>query len=104
MNSGHKSKVTRVRDIVSVEVAKNDVTIKLSNGDGAYVVRGSIRKCMERLPGDLFFMACRGCLVNLLQVAKVDAAARNILLQLKDGREIAMSRKQSIRFRRELAL
>lgn len=100
LNSGYRSRVVRVQDILTIQSNKNDVIISLN--DGPILVRGSITKCMDRLPTDFFFLASRGCLVNLLQVDKVDAAARNIRLAMKDGREIMMSRKQSVRFRKEL--
>jgi hypothetical protein len=42
--------------------------------------------------------------VNLLQVARVDAAARNIVLRMKGGREVVMSRTQSLVFGRQFVL
>lgn len=96
--------VVSVRNIVTIESARNDVVVRLNNGAGKFTVRGSIVRCVERLPPDLFFLISRGYLVNLLHVAKVDASMRNIRLTMKDDREISMSRKQSIRFRRQLAL
>jgi DNA-binding LytR/AlgR family response regulator len=105
LRAGCRSRLVRVGDIVSIEVSGNDMTITLSNeGDGAVVVRGSLVRCLRKLPAELFFRAGRNCAVNLLQVARVDAAARQIALRMKNGREILMSRKQSLLFGRQFAL
>jgi len=104
LRAGCRSRVARVGDIVTIDVSKNDMTIKLSGDDVAVVVRGSLERCLRKLPAELFFRACRNCVVNLGQVARVDAAARQIVLRMKNGREIVMSRKQSLLFGRQFVL
>jgi DNA-binding LytR/AlgR family response regulator len=104
LRSGSRSRMTRVGDIVTIDVSGNDMTIKLSNEDAPVVVRGSLKRCLEKLPADLFFMAGRSCAVNLGQVARVDAATRNIVLRMRNGREVVMSRKRSLVFGRQFVL
>ena len=104
LRAGYRSRLARVGDIVTIDVSKNDMTVKLSGDDGAVVVRGSLDRCLRKLPAEMFFRASRSCVVNLLQVARVDAAARNIVLRMKNGREITMSRKQSLLFGRRFVL
>ena len=104
LRNGYRSRLARVGDIVSIDVSGNNMTVKLSNEDGAVVVRGSLKRCLRKLPAEVFFQAGRNCVVNLLQVARVDAAARQIVLRMKDGREIVVSRKQSLLLGRRFAL
>jgi DNA-binding LytR/AlgR family response regulator len=104
LRAGCRSRMTRVGDIVSIDVSGNNMTIKLSNEDGAVVVRGSLKRCLQKLPAELFFKVDRNCVVNLGQVGRVDAAGRQIALRMKDGREIVMSRKQSLLFGRQFVL
>jgi len=104
LRDGCRSRLVRVGDIVSIDVSGNNMTIRLSNEDRAVVIRGSLRRCLRKLPAELFFQAYRSCVVNLGQVAKVDAAARQIALRMRDGREIVMSRKQSLLLGRRFAL
>jgi DNA-binding LytR/AlgR family response regulator len=104
LRAGCRSRMARVGDIVTIDVSGNNMTVKLSNEDGAVMVRGSLKRCLQKLPADLFFRAGRNCVVNLGQVARVDAAARQIALRMRDGREIVMSRKQSRLFGRQFVL
>jgi DNA-binding LytR/AlgR family response regulator len=104
LRDGCRSRMARVGDIVSIDVSGNNMTVRLSNEEGAVVVRGSLERCLQKLPADLFFRASRNCAVNLGQVARVDAAARNIALRMKNGREVVVSRKQSLLFGRRFTL
>src|SRR4029077_19257678 len=104
LRAGCRSRMARVGDIVSIDVSGNNMTIRLGNGDGAVMVRGSLERCLRKLPAELFFRASRSCVVNLGQVAKVDAAARQIVLRMRDDREVVMSRKQSLVFGRQFVL
>ena len=104
LRDGYRGRVARVGDIVTIDVAGNNMTIGLSGDEEAVVVRGSLVQCLQKLPAELFFRANRDCVVNLGQVARADAAARNIVLRMKNGRKIVMSRKQSLVFGRRFAL
>jgi DNA-binding LytR/AlgR family response regulator len=103
LRDGRRSRLARVGDIVTIDVSGNNMTVKLSNNDAA-VVRGSLKRCLERLPAEMFFRAGRSCVVNLAQVASVDAASRQIALRMRNGREIVISRKQSLLFGRQFVL
>jgi DNA-binding LytR/AlgR family response regulator len=105
LRDGCRSRMVRVGDIVTIDVSGNNMTVKLSNDeDGAVVVRGSLSRCLRKLPAELFFRAGRDCVVNLGQVARVDAAARQIVLRMRNGREVVVSRKQSLLLGRWFAL
>jgi DNA-binding LytR/AlgR family response regulator len=104
LRDGCRSRLARVGNIVTIDVSGNNMTVKLSGDEEAVVVRGSLRRCLRKLPAEMFFQASRDCVVNLLQVARVDAAARNIVLRMRNGREIVMSRKQSLLFGRQFVL
>jgi DNA-binding LytR/AlgR family response regulator len=57
------------------------------------------------LDGSLFFRAGRSCVVNLNFVRKVQMAdAKRFLFVMGNGREVIVSRKRSVAFRREKAL
>jgi hypothetical protein len=43
-------------------------------------------------------------MVNLAAVAKVNATSRSIVLTMKDGTRVTLSRIQSVLFRRQLLL
>jgi DNA-binding LytR/AlgR family response regulator len=94
--------MTRVGDIVTIDAAANDMIVKLAMGDEV-TIRGPLNRCLEKLP-EFFFKAERGCAVNLQQVGRVDASKRNILLVMKNGREVRMSRTQSKLFGRRFTL
>lgn len=104
LRAGCRSRVARVGDIVTIDVSRNDMTVTLSDVEAPVVIRGSLDRCLRKLPAEMFFRASRDCVVNLLQVARVDAAARNIVLRMKNGREVVMSRKQSLLFGRQFVL
>ena len=103
LNSGYSGRLIRVGDIAIIEVSKNDLTITLKDGT-TVVARGKLVRCAKKLPAELFFVTGRNCMVNLSQVSKVDTSARNIILTMKDGRKVMISRKQSVLFRKELVL
>ena len=104
LRAGCRSRLARLGDIVTIDVSQNNMTVKLSSDDATVMIRGSLDRCLRKLPAEMFFRASRSCVVNLLQVAKVDAAARNIVLRMRDGREVMMSRKQSRLFGRQFVL
>jgi len=103
LNVGYKGRVVRVGDIVTINVSKNELSVRLHDKT-LHVIRGSLVNVMRKLPSDLFFVVDRNCAVNLSQIGKVNGAMRNISLQLTDGREIIVSREQSRAFRKQLTL
>jgi two-component system LytT family response regulator len=97
-------RLARVGEIVSIEVSSIYMKIRLRGEEKAIEVRGSLRKVEERLPGEYFFRANRNEVVNLVEVARVNAATRSIMLVMRDGREVMVSRVRSKEFRKRWAL
>jgi DNA-binding LytR/AlgR family response regulator len=102
VGQGYKARLVRVSDISTIEVKGNDVTIRV-NGCEPLMMRGSLSHCKDRLP-PTFFAAGRYCLVNLVEVSKVNMAGRCFLLTMKDDALVPMSRIQSRALRQEFEL
>ena len=103
LSGGYKGRIVKLADIVSLKVSQNDISAHLTD-QTTIVVRGSLVKTMKKLPPEMFFSIGRDCVVNLTHVTKVDASTRNIMLKLKDGRDVTVSRQQSKVFRRQYSL
>jgi two-component system LytT family response regulator len=98
-----KSWVVRVREIEMLEANGNDTMIYL--GDRKILMRRLIGRCERELDGLIFFRAGRSCIVNLNFVRKVEMAdAKRFMFVMANGREVIVSRKRSVAFRREKAL
>ena len=95
-------RTVRVGDISTIEVDGNYLTVR-SNGAEPCETYGSLARCKERLPA-IFFTAGRHCIVNLAAVAKVNMSTRPLVLTMKDGMVVAVSRNQSRALRRGFAL
>jgi two-component system LytT family response regulator len=95
--------VVRVREIIMLEGSGNYTIVHLP--EGRITIRKLIGRCGEALDGSLFFRADRSCVVNLNFVRKVEMAdAKRFLFTMANGREVIVSRKRSVAFRREKAL
>ena len=67
--------------------------------DGTLVQR-SLKECERRLDSSTFFRASRGCIVNLSQVKQPRLSNDgNLIFLLKDGKEVVLSRRQTVLFR-----
>ena len=88
---------------MTLDVEKNDMTVKLINDDKPIVIRGRLSDAYKSCRGNVLSSG-QELRVNLSHVAAVDAAARKTALRMKDGREIIMSRKQSLIFGRQFIL
>jgi two-component system LytT family response regulator len=97
-------RMARVGDIVSIEISAMYMRVRLRGQEREIEVRGSLREVEERLPGEYFFRANRNELVNLVEVARVNAMTRQIMLVMRDGREVRVSRVRSKEFRKRWAL
>jgi DNA-binding LytR/AlgR family response regulator len=97
-----KCQIVRVGDISSLQVDGNYISVKKTDGE---VIGGkaSLTHCEKRFPPG-FFRAGRNTIVNLAEVAKLNTAARNIVLIMKDGTRVTMSRVQGVLFRKQLSL
>ena len=68
--------------------------------DGKFLVRRSLKDCERRLDSSTFFRASRGCIVNLSQVKQPRLSNDgNLIFLLKDGKEVVLSRRQTVLFR-----
>jgi two-component system, LytTR family, response regulator len=95
--------VVRVGEIIMLEASGNDTIVHLASGKIS--IRKLIGKCEEALDGSLFFRADRSCVVNLNFVRKVGMAdAKRFMFVMANGREVIVSRKRSVVFRREKSL
>jgi two-component system, LytTR family, response regulator len=64
--------------------------------DGKFLVRRSLKECERRLDSSTFFRASRGCIVNLSHVKQPRLSNGG---RLKDGKEVVLSRRQTVLFR-----
>ncbi len=95
--------VVRTSEISTLEACGNYTRVNLS--DATALIRRPLRECETRLDPSTFFRTRRDCVVNLGRVKQMRMLdAKRFLFVLLDGREVAMSRKQSLLFRRQKAL
>jgi DNA-binding LytR/AlgR family response regulator len=95
--------VVRASDIWTLEACGNYTRVNLS--DATALIRRPLRECECRLDPSTFFRTRRDCIVNLRRVKQMRMLdAKRFLFVLLDGKEVAMSRKQSLIFRKEKAL
>lgn len=95
--------LVRVSDIYLLESEGNYTRIYFANE--RVLVPRSLAALHQRLDPAVFFRAGRRHLVNLNWVQRVEpAVAGNLLVVLRGGLQIEMSRRQSVRFREALSL
>jgi two-component system LytT family response regulator len=95
--------VVRASDISTLEACGNYTRVNLS--DATALIRRPLRECECRLDPSTFFRTRRDCIVNLSRVKQMRMLdAKRFLFVLLDGKEVAMSRKQSLLFRKQKAL
>jgi two-component system LytT family response regulator len=95
--------VVRASDISTLEACGNYTRVNL--GDATALIRRPLRECECRLDPSTFFRTRRDCIVNLSRVKQMRMLdAKRFLFVLLDGKEVAMSRKQSLLFRKQKAL
>ena len=97
-----KCQIVRVGDISSLEVSGNYISVKKRDGE-MIGGRASLTHCEKRFPSS-FFRTGRNAMVNLAEVAKLNIASKNIVLTMKDGTRVTLSRIQSTLFRKQLLL
>jgi DNA-binding LytR/AlgR family response regulator len=67
---------------------------------GKLLIRRSLKDCEGRLDSSMFFRASRDCIVNLSQVKQSRLSKdRGLIFLLKDGKEVVLSRRQTVLFR-----
>ena len=95
--------VVRASEISTLEACGNYTRVNLS--DATALIRRPLRECETRLDPSTFFRTRRDCVVNLSRVKQMRMLdAKRFLFVLLDGKEVAMSRKQSLLFRKQKAL
>ena len=95
--------VVRTSDISTLEACGNYTRVNLS--DATALIRRPLRECEGRLDPTTFFRTRRDCIVNLSRVKQMRMLdAKRFLFVLLDGKEVPMSRKQSLLFRKQKAL
>jgi DNA-binding LytR/AlgR family response regulator len=97
--------IVRVSEIHRLEAYGNYTRVILSNGKIA-LVRRPLKECEEQLSQTgSFFRTDRACIVNLASVTETRPAdPKRLLFILADGKQITLSRHQTIALRKELSL
>jgi len=96
--------VVRAADISVLEACGNYTRVYF-NDDSSALIRRPLRECECRLDPCTFFRTRRDCVVNLSRVKQMRMLdAKRFLFVLLDGKEVPMSRKQSLIFRKTKAL
>ena len=95
--------VVRAADISVLEACGNYTRVYFN--DASALIRRPLRECECRLDPSTFFRTRRDCVVNLSRVKQMRMLdAKRFLFVLLDGKEVPMSRKQSLIFRKTKAL
>jgi two-component system LytT family response regulator len=104
-----KSFVVRVSDIMFLEADGNYTNIYLTNGS-KITIRKPVSQCENELDASIFFRTSRTFIVNLNFVKKVEMAdAKRFMFiirkdDIRDEKRVILSRKQSLKLRRERSL
>jgi two-component system LytT family response regulator len=103
VKDGERCWLVRVEDILLLESEGNYTRLHFANERP--LVPRSLAALHERLDPAVFFRAGRRSIVNLKWVDRVEpGVAGNLLITLRGGRTVEMSRRQSARLREALSL
>jgi two-component system LytT family response regulator len=103
VRDGERCWIVRVSDIFLLESEGNYTRLYFANERP--LIPRSLAALEERLDPATFFRAGRKHLLNLKWVEKVDTGvAGNLVVTLRGGRAVAMSRRQSAQLRERLSL
>ena len=98
LNDDIKHWIVRIEDISLLEARQNFTLVHFA--DGKVLIRRSLADCARRLVSSIFFRASRGCIVNLSQVKQPRLSkSGGLSFVLRDGKEVAFSRRQNVLFR-----
>ena len=98
LTDGIKCWILRIEDISLLEACFNYTLVHFF--DGRFLIRRTLGDCERRLENSTFFRASRGCIVNLSQVKQPRLSNNgNLIFLLKDGKEVVLSRRQTVLFR-----
>jgi two-component system LytT family response regulator len=103
VRDGDRCWIVRVTDIFLLESEGNYTRVCF--GNDRPLIRRSLNALEEQLDPAMFFRAGRKAIVNLKWIEKVDIGiAGGLLVTLRGGRTVEMSRRQSARLREILSL
>jgi two-component system, LytTR family, response regulator len=94
--------IGRTADVSLLEACQNKTLVHFP--DGKLTIRRSLGDCERRLDGSIFFRASRRWIVNLSHVKRLHSTGGGLVFLLKDGRQVALSRRQGIIFRNTRSL
>ena len=98
LTDGIKCWILRIEDISLLEACFNYTLVHFF--DDRLLIRRTLEDCERRLDSSTFFRASRGCIVNLNQVKQPRLCNNgNLIFLLKDGKEVVLSRRQTVLFR-----
>lgn len=103
VREGDRCWLVRVADIFLLESEGNYTRLHFAN-EQALICR-SLAILEERLDPGVFFRAGRKYILNLKWVEDIKTGVNgNLIVRMRGGRNVALSRRQSIRFREALSL
>jgi two-component system LytT family response regulator len=103
VRDGERCWLVQLSDIVLLESEGNYT--RLYFGKDKPLIPRSLAALEERLDSALFFRASRQHMVNLKAIEKIDTnVAGNLVVTLRGGHAVEMSRRQSLRLREVLSL
>jgi hypothetical protein len=103
LNNDIKCWIVRIEDISLLEACCNCTLVHFF--DDRLLIRRTLGDCERRLENSTFFRASRGCIVNLSHVKQPRLLEdERLSFLLNDGKEVVLSRRQSVHFRKTRGL
>jgi len=103
LSDNSKCWLIRTADIWFLEACGGHTRIHLP--DGTVLVRRLLRDCERRLDSSTFFRATRDCVINLTHVKQTRLLdSSRVLFLLPNGKEVIVSGRQNVLFRKMRAL
>jgi two-component system LytT family response regulator len=103
LSDNSKCWLIRTADIWFLEACGDHTRVHLP--DGAVLVRRPLRACERRLDSSTFFRATRDCVINLTHVKQTRLLdSSRVLFLLPNGKEVIVSGRQNLLFRKMRAL
>jgi two-component system LytT family response regulator len=87
-----------IADVSLLEACRNKTLVHFP--DGKLLIRRSLSDCERRLDRSIFFRASRRYIVNLSHVKGLHDAEAGLVFLLKNGRNLTLSRRQGVIFRK----
>ena len=103
MRDGERCWIVRIADIFLLESEGNYTRVHFAAERP--LIRRSLNALQEQLDPAMFFRAGRKEIINLKWIDSVDiTVSGGLLVSLRGGRKVEMSRRQSVRMREILSL